>query len=71
MPRQSASLLNFFNEGSGRRYTPVRFGDGEGTVYGFATADLDGDSLVDIAVARSNATSVICFATPGSVGLAR
>lgn len=52
----------FFNDGSGRHYTPVHFGDGEGAVFGVAIADLDGDGLLDIAAARSNATSLIYFA---------
>jgi hypothetical protein len=53
----------FFNDGPGRHYTPVRFGDGEGVVYGFAIADLDGDGLSDIVAARSNATNLVYFAT--------
>jgi hypothetical protein len=40
----------------------LHFGDGEGAVFGLAIADLDGDSRLDIAVARSNAANVICFA---------
>jgi FG-GAP-like repeat len=52
----------FFNDGSGHRYLPVRFGDSEGVAFGFAIADLDSDGLPDIAVARSNATNVIHFA---------
>jgi hypothetical protein len=53
----------FFNNGSGRHYTPVRFGDSEGVAFGFAIADLDGNGLPDIAVARSNASNVIYFAS--------
>jgi hypothetical protein len=53
----------YFNDGSGRHYTPIRFGDREGVAFGFAIADLNGDGLLDIAVARSNATNVIHFAT--------
>jgi len=52
----------FFNDGTGRHYTSVHFGDGEGAVFGLAVADLDADGLLDIAVARSNATNLICFA---------
>jgi hypothetical protein len=29
----------YFNDGSGRHYSPVQFGDAKGTVYGFAIAD--------------------------------
>jgi hypothetical protein len=56
----------FFNDGSGRHYTPVHFGDDKGTVYGFAIADLAGDDLLDIAVARSDAPNVVYFAKPPS-----
>lgn len=52
----------YFNDGSGRRFTPVRFGDGKGTAYGFALGDLDGDGRPDIAVARSEAPNVVYFA---------
>ena len=63
----------YFNDSStrrsvliGRHFTPVRFGDNKGTVYGFAIADLDGDGLPDIAIARSDAPNAIYFASPGS-----
>ena len=55
----------YFNDGSGRHYTPVHFGDNKGAVYGFAIADLDRDGLPDIAVARSDAPSVVYFADAG------
>jgi FG-GAP-like repeat len=58
-----------FNDGSGRHYTPVHFGDNKGTVYGFAMADLDGDGLVDIAVALSDAPNVVYFAKPPSANI--
>jgi hypothetical protein len=56
-----APSVIFFNDGSGRRYSPVHFGDNKGVVYGFAVADLDGDGLLDIAAARSEAPSVVYF----------
>ena len=52
----------YFNDGTGRHFTPVHFGDQKGTVYGFAIADLDGDGLLDIVAARSDARNVIYFA---------
>jgi Tfp pilus tip-associated adhesin PilY1 len=55
----------YFNDGTGRHYTPVSFGDGKGDVYGFAVADLDGDGRLDIATARSEATNVVYFAAAG------
>ena len=54
----------YFNDGSGRHFTPISFGDAEGAVYGFAIADLDSDGRLDIAVARSEATNVVYFADP-------
>jgi hypothetical protein len=45
-------------------WTSVRFGDNNGAVYGFAIADLNGDGLLDIAVARSDAPNAIYFASP-------
>ncbi|MEP7326554.1 MAG: VCBS repeat-containing protein, partial [Gemmatimonadota bacterium] len=54
-----------FNDGPGRAFIPVHFGDSKGTVYGFAIADVDRDGLPDIAVARSESPNVIYFATPG------
>jgi hypothetical protein len=50
MARDGPSKL-YFNDGTGRRFHPVRFGDGRGTVYGFAIADLDRDGVMDIAAA--------------------
>jgi len=58
-----APSVILFNDGSGRRYTPVHFGDNKGTVYGFAVADLDGDGVLDIAAARSDAVSLVYFGT--------
>jgi hypothetical protein len=31
----------YFNDGSGRHYTPIHFGDNKGAAYGLAIADLD------------------------------
>jgi hypothetical protein len=60
MARDGPSKL-YFNDGTGRRFHPVRFGDGRGTVYGFAIADLDRDGVMDIAAARSEAPNVLYF----------
>ena len=51
----------FFNDGSGRHFTTVHLGDNKGTAYGFAIADLDRNGLPDIAVGRSDATSMVYF----------
>jgi hypothetical protein len=40
----------------------VPFGDAKGTAYGFATADVNRDGLVDIAIARSGAPNALYFA---------
>jgi len=57
---ESPSVI-YFNDGKGRGFTPVAFGDNKGTVYGFAIGDLDGDGLKDIAAARSDAPNVVYF----------
>jgi hypothetical protein len=51
----------FFNDGTGRNFTSVSFGDSNGTVYGFAVGDFNEDGTPDIAAARSGATSVLYF----------
>ena len=56
-----APSVVYFNDGTGRRFTPVTFGDNKGTVYGFAIGDLDGDGVKDIAAARSEAPNVVYF----------
>jgi hypothetical protein len=56
-----APSVVYFNDGTGRHFTPVKFGDGKGTVYGLAIGDLDGDGVQDIAVARSEAPNVVYF----------
>jgi FG-GAP-like repeat len=53
----------YFNQGDGRHFTPVPFGDGQGSAYGFALGDLDGDGWPDIAVARSGAPNVVYFSS--------
>jgi hypothetical protein len=60
----SARLAVYFNNGSGRNFTPVRFGDAAGTAYGFAIGDLDKDGYRDIAVARTAAPNVVYFGGP-------
>jgi hypothetical protein len=57
-----APSMVYFNDGSGRHFTPVAFGDNKGTVYGLAIGDLDGDGHPDIAAARSEAPNVVYFA---------
>ena len=49
----------FFNDGSGRAFTEVRFGDEQGSAYGFALGDVDRDGFPDIALARSGAPNVL------------
>jgi FG-GAP-like repeat len=49
----------FFNDGTGARFTEVRFGDQKGSAYGFALGDLNGDKFPDIALARSGAPNVL------------
>lgn len=55
-----AQPVVWFNEGS-RNFTPVSFGDDQGTAYGFVVDDLDSDGLMDIVVARSDAANMIYF----------
>ena len=49
----------FVNDGSGAQFTARDFGDGDGLPYGFALGDVNGDGVVDIAMARSAATNVL------------
>ena len=51
----------FYNDGSGRNFTSISFGDSNGTVYGFAIGDFNEDGILDIAAARSDATNVLFF----------
>jgi len=56
----------WFNDGLGRTFTPVSFGDDKGTAYGIDVGDFDKDGRPDIAVARSAAPNALYFAS-GSV----
>jgi hypothetical protein len=58
----------FFNARSGSRlqFESTPWNDGEGTVYGIAVGDLDGDSWPDLAVARSEAPNAIWFNGPAA-----
>ena len=47
------------NNGMGRTFTLVRFGDNHGTVYGLAIGDVNGDGSPDIIAARSDAPSML------------
>ena len=49
----------FFNDGTGLRFTPVAFGDAKGSAYGFALGDMNRDTFLDIALARSGAPNVL------------
>ncbi|MEE8587273.1 MAG: VCBS repeat-containing protein, partial [Acidobacteriota bacterium] len=43
------------NQGTGRAFKLLRFGDPQGAIYGLALGDVDGDGLPDIVAARSGA----------------
>lgn len=49
----------FFNDGSGKRFVEVKFGDKAGATYGFGIGDVIGDGKPDIALARSGAPNVL------------
>ena len=59
LPRFSGPHSVFFNEGSGDTFTEVKFSDQNGSAYGFALGDVDGDTFLDIALARSGAPNVL------------
>ena len=47
-----------FNDGTGRQFKPIAFGDKVGA-HGFAIGDINGDRIMDIAMARSGAPNVL------------
>ena len=53
----------FFNDGTGRAFADVPFGDGRGWAYGFAIGDVDRDGWPDVAMARSDAPNVLYLST--------
>ena len=58
-----ARPIAYFNDGSGRNFTPVAFGDDHGAAYGIAIGDIDNDGWPDIAIARSEAPNVVYFSS--------
>ena len=64
--RQEARGSVFFNQGSAKKsaFDEASWGDGQGTVYGLALGDLDGDGWPDIVAARSEAPNAIWFSGP-------
>jgi hypothetical protein len=51
----------FFNDGTGRNFKSISFGDSKGTAYGFAVGDFNEDGTFDIAAARSEAPNILYF----------
>jgi hypothetical protein len=47
------------NDGTGRGFTLVRFGDKQGAIYGLALGDVNGDGSPDIVAARSDAPNMV------------
>lgn len=64
--RQEARGSVFFNQSSVKKFAfeEATWGDGQGTVYGLALGDLDGDGWPDIVAARSEAPNAIWFSGP-------
>ena len=58
-----ARPVAWFNDGDGV-WASVRFGDDQGTAYGFDVGDVDEDGHPDVAVARSGAPNVLFFGAP-------
>ncbi|MEM6569816.1 MAG: VCBS repeat-containing protein [Planctomycetota bacterium] len=48
-------------QGADRGFSAVPFGDDDGGTYGIAVADFDGDGVMDIGLARSDAPSIVYF----------
>jgi len=66
--RQEARGSVFFNQSRVKKFAfeETTWGDGQGTVYGLALGDLDGDGWPDIVAARSEAPNAIWFSGPAA-----
>lgn len=58
-----------FNNGTGRAYRHVRFGDAQGGQHAIALGDLDGDGYPDIAASRNRAPNIVVFFNRAGPGL--